>query len=212
MDTNKHLFSDDDNKHNDKSSSSSIPIGQKPFESNVITRSNDTLNTDNPSLEPENMKIIDLNSSSLRESGIIDSLNLLLDKNILQIRFSGLKYNNRTIILSTNLAHSDWIKFANICRKTLEQKGIEKSDIETILNSLDSSFEAILGGASSKTITKPDNNSKLDFKSISDRLLEVAKEKIDSMLVDQYGEAFVQVNVNNDHLEIMPISKLSLIS
>lgn len=73
MNTNKHSFSDDDYKHSGISSSSSIPIDQKPFESSALRPSNNPLNIDNKCLQSAKMETIDLEYSSLKASEIIDS-------------------------------------------------------------------------------------------------------------------------------------------
>jgi hypothetical protein len=204
MDTNKNNLSGDDNK----------PTGillpdnfdQTSFDRFDPSPLGDAFRADNSSHQIEKTKkIIDIKpSTSVTEINVIDSLNFLSDKNILRIKFNDIKYNNKTIIISTNLAHSDWNKFSNECRKSLEQKGIENGDIITILNSFDSNHEVIL--ESRPNVITNSGNNKIDFKSISDLLLDVAKEKIDLIFVDQYQEAFVRIYVNDDHYEILSIS------
>lgn len=203
MDTNKHILSDDDNKPIDVSSPSNID--HKSFDIFDTSTSGDILKVDTPSRISENKKkIIDLKPESIRENEIIDSFDFLSDNNILHIKFNDRKYYNRTIILSTTLAKSDWNELTRVCRKSLEQKGIDAKDIDMILNIVDSNFDHILQ-ANSDVSSKSSNTDSL-FKSNSDRLLEVANEKIVLKFVDQYNEAFAQVSINNDHFEIMPIS------
>ncbi|MDF0681672.1 MAG: hypothetical protein P0116_11990, partial [Candidatus Nitrosocosmicus sp.] len=187
MDTNKHSLSDDDYKD---SSNKSLPL-RNQYASEPRDR-----------VEPEDYHNIKP-MTSLLENNIIYSINFCSERNILYIKFSEHKYNNRTIILSTNLALIDWMKFANACRKTLEQKRIEKDDIEAILNSIDYKYELILG-IKSDTIANYDTN-KSDFRNASELLLQVAHEKITSLFVDQYNEAFTRAYVNDDHNEIIPI-------
>lgn len=201
MDTNKHLLSDENYKD---SSNSSIPLRKRDSSDlHDIVTSEDYQDEDmnSPSKQFESISIRPI--PSLIESNIIDSINFCSERKILNLKFSDNKYSSRTIILSTNLAHIDWMKFANACRKTLEKKRIEKNDIDSILNSIDHNFEIILGKKTD--IITNYNSNKSDFRNASDLLLEAARKKIDLLFVDQYNEAFTRVYVNNDHYENIPI-------
>ncbi|MDR4492631.1 MAG: hypothetical protein R2685_17345 [Candidatus Nitrosocosmicus sp.] len=208
MDTTKHSFSDDDYKHIGIKPSSSIPINQSPIKSpksHAIKCSDNTSNTGDLNPTSENKNIIDLQPLSLKQRQIVESCLFLSDRNILQIKFSNSKYDGKTILLSTNLVRSDWNKFTNICRKTLEQRGIEMEDVGMILNTVDSNFDLILQANTSISTNPSNENNHPTFKSLSDRLLDVATESITCKFVDQYNEAFVQVDIDNDHFEIMSI-------
>jgi hypothetical protein len=93
----------------------------KPFDLNVLIRSNDTLNTGNQRLRPKNetIKINGLIFSSLNELKLIYSLNFFSNRNIILFGISILKIHSMMTTLSTNLLNLTRAVESNLVRLSI---------------------------------------------------------------------------------------------